>query len=115
MILILLGVLSGCRPNEAVCGSQIADAGVYENVCGFGVPEDARQAALYMQVQLRRGRMSWDLEDPQGNVVWSGFADSSGPVDKSARIDQPAPGRWNLRIHVDGAVGEYSAPWLVKE
>lgn len=115
LMALLMAAVSGCKPKEAECGSRVTGAGAHDNICGFYVPSDASRADLSLQIMLRRGNMSWDLEDPQGKVMWSGSADSSQPVYRSASIDQPAPGRWNLKIHLDGAVGEYSAPWTVEE
>jgi hypothetical protein len=113
-IILLALLISACQPAQPICGLQMANSGESENVCGFEVPQNAGEARIFMQVKLRSGRMVWTLEDPRGEVVWRGFADSSLPVEKSTSIQNPMPGTWSLRVESYRAVGEFSAPWLVE-
>ena len=116
IILLILAALAlaGCKPAEPVCGSQITEYGTFTNTCGLGVPQGAKSAELFVKANLKHGRMTWELEDPTGEVVWTGFATWDTPADASTRVENPLPGRWKLSIHIDEALGEYQAPWIVK-
>ncbi len=112
--LVLLAVLlmADTRQEDPTCSAYFRKGETLENRCGLAVDAGAKRTALRMQASLSQGEMAWWLEDPQGIIRWQGRAGAGQPVDATWSAPNPLPGRWNLRIKLEGAVGEYSAPWL---
>ncbi len=108
-----LFLLSGCAVKEETCTSSFTQGQSFENVCGLGVEAGAKTVEVRMQVKLSQGEMKWSLEDPQGIIRWQGHTEPGDPTEHQTRISRPLPGRWNLKIKLEGAVGEYAVPWNV--
>ena len=112
LVLLVLIVMAGSRQKDPDCGAFIRQGKTLENRCGLAVDAGDKSAALRMQASLSQGELAWSLEDPRGVIRWQGHASAGQPLDVDWNVSNPLPGRWNLYIKLEGAVGEYSAPWV---
>ncbi len=120
VLVLLAGLVSiDFHPKEPSCSSFFRHGETLENRCGLAVDAGAENAELRVQANLSQGAMTWWLEDPQGIIRWQGSVSAEETaagttVEKSWSVSNPLPGRWNLKIKLNQAVGEYAAPWVVK-
>jgi hypothetical protein len=106
--------LLAAEPNANLIESFSFEHGTLERVFELRVPEGAVTASLEIRVRVEKGRVSWRLEDAEGNGRLTGAGIRGRVTGRTGPIEDPPPGTWKLTVATENATGGARLAWEVE-
>ena len=106
-------MLVNCSGHATMCDSSFHEIANCTHGCPFSVESGKTLAALYLQVRLKSGAITWTLRDPGGKVRWEDrcVAGNEPELITTRKFSSPVAGNWYLELDLQDAVGDYCCIW----
>lgn len=111
LILVITLLFSGCV-NQTFRGSHTTKHSIMDSPKSFAesyeidIKNDFTSFNVKIDFKLKEGKLSWQLIDPKGEVIWSEAISDKDRL-KETKSFKPIPGKWIINFTGEKAAGDF--------